>query len=99
MSIQIVIGSDAAAPACGSASPSTWLARRLRQMVAAVLLQRAIRRAEADLMALSDRTLKDIGLSRGEIRRASTSCAGSAGAPRPSRARSMPSPTRSAPGW
>lgn len=46
------------------------LIQRLGQVIAAVVLQRAMWKAEAELMALSDRTLKDIGLPRGEIRSA-----------------------------
>ena len=71
MSMQTSIGSEAAARAGGILAPAaSWLAQRTWQVMAAILLRRAIARAEADLMALSDRTLKDIGLPRGEIRSA-----------------------------
>lgn len=43
------------------------LANSLRKKVAAFRANRAFRRAEAELMALDDRMLKDIGLYRGEI--------------------------------
>lgn len=42
-------------------------ARSLRQYLARQIHQRALRSAEAALMALDDRMLRDIGLSRGEI--------------------------------
>lgn len=40
---------------------------RLRAAIATSLARRALRRAEAELLSLSDHTLKDIGLTRGEI--------------------------------
>jgi hypothetical protein len=68
MSMQTTIGGEAAAPAAGTvATAASGLARRAGQAVATILLPCAIWKADADLMALSDRTLKDIGLSRGEI--------------------------------
>lgn len=42
----------------------------LRQMLRNFKTWRALRRAERDLYALDDRTLKDIGLTRWEIRSA-----------------------------
>jgi uncharacterized protein YjiS (DUF1127 family) len=71
MSIQThVIGGAAAPPSVAVALRTPWLVRRAWQAVAAVLVQHAIWRAEADLMALGDRALKDIGLTRGEIQSA-----------------------------
>jgi uncharacterized protein YjiS (DUF1127 family) len=40
---------------------------RIRKWRAAFLKHRALRRAEAELKALDDRMLKDMGLCRGEI--------------------------------
>lgn len=43
------------------------LLRALRNAIAAWATRRAMRRAEAELMVLDDRTLKDIGLVRQQI--------------------------------
>ena len=43
------------------------LANSLRKKITAFRANRAFRRAEAELMALDDRMLRDIGLYRGEI--------------------------------
>ena len=41
--------------------------KRLQRMLFAWLAERALRRTEAQLQRLDDKTLRDIGLSRGEI--------------------------------
>ena len=43
------------------------IALSIRQMFAKFIHERALRRAEKELMALDDRMLRDIGLTRGEI--------------------------------
>jgi uncharacterized protein YjiS (DUF1127 family) len=56
-----------------NASPRVWRGAHLpalRQMVRSFRTWRAARRAERELHALDDRTLKDIGLTRWEVRSA-----------------------------
>jgi uncharacterized protein YjiS (DUF1127 family) len=51
-------------------SAESWpaaLARAIRQGIAEIGSRRRLRRHIAELTALDDRTLRDIGLSRGEI--------------------------------
>jgi hypothetical protein len=71
MSFQTKLGSDPAALAPETAMlPASWLTQRVWQLAVAVLRHHAIRRAEGDPMAFSERALKNAGLSCGEVRSA-----------------------------
>lgn len=65
-----------------AAQPRAWQDFQrpaLQQMARIFRNWRATRRAERELSALDDRTLKDIGLTRSEIRRAVRDQLGAAG--------------------
>jgi uncharacterized protein YjiS (DUF1127 family) len=67
-----------------AAAPSTTPADRPRKRIwahigrtiAALIADRSLRKAEAELMVLDNRLLKDIGLDRSEIRSALIDCSG-----------------------
>jgi uncharacterized protein YjiS (DUF1127 family) len=48
-------------------STARKLFEAVKMMITALVANRALRKAEAELMALDDRMLKDIGLDRSEI--------------------------------
>ena len=50
-----------------SLSTARKLFEAVKMMITALVANRALRKAEAELMALDDRMLKDIGLDRSEI--------------------------------
>lgn len=68
---ELKVGDDSGALVPGSSTALSKIlagaGQKIWECMAVYIYRRALRRAESELMMLDDRTLRDIGMTRGEI--------------------------------